>query len=44
MSKARGLINAHLYPVLATFVVIDGAIQIEPIAGTSTRALKPIRQ
>ncbi len=44
MSKAKGPIHAHLYPVLTTFVVIDGAIQIEPIAGTSTRALKPIRQ
>ena len=32
MSKARDLINAHLYPVLATFTVIYGAIQIAPIA------------
>ena len=32
MSKARDLINAHLYPVLATFAVIYGAIQIAPIA------------
>ena len=32
MDKARDLINAHLYPVLATFVVIYGAIQIAPIA------------
>ena len=31
MSKARDLINAHLYPVLATFAVIYGAIQIAPI-------------
>ena len=32
MSKARDLINAHLYPVLATFAVIYGAIQISPMA------------
>ena len=32
MSKARELINAHLFPVLATFAVIYGAIQIAPIA------------
>tara|TARA_B100000085_G_scaffold173630_1_gene158184 strand:+ start:463 stop:720 length:258 start_codon:yes stop_codon:yes gene_type:complete len=32
MDKARDLINAHLYPVLATFVVIYGAIQIAPMA------------
>jgi hypothetical protein len=32
MSKARDLINAHLYPALATFAVIYGAIQIAPIA------------
>ena len=32
MSKARDLINAHLYPVLATFTVIYGAIQIARIA------------
>ncbi len=32
MSKARDLINAHLYPVLASFAVIYGAIQIAPIA------------
>ena len=32
MSKARELINAHLYPVLATFSVIYFAIQIAPIA------------
>ena len=32
MSKARDLINAHLYPVLATFAVVYGAIQIAPIA------------
>ena len=32
MSKARDLINAHLYPVLATFAVIYGAIQITPMA------------
>lgn len=32
MSKARVLINAHLYPVLATFAVVYGAIQIAPIA------------
>jgi len=32
MSKARDLINAHLYPVLATFAVIYGAIQIAPIS------------
>ena len=32
MSKARDLINAHLYPVLATFSVIYFAIQIAPIS------------
>lgn len=32
MSKARDLINAHLYPVLATFSVIYFAVQIAPIA------------
>ena len=32
MSKTRDLINAHLYPVLATFSVIYGSIQIAPIA------------
>ena len=32
MSKARDLINAHLYPVLATFTVIYGSIQVAPIA------------
>ena len=32
MDKARDLINAHLYPVLATFAVIYGAIQIAPLA------------
>jgi len=32
MSKARDLINAHLYPVLATFSVVYFAIQIAPIA------------
>ena len=32
MSKARDLINAHLYPVMACFAVIYGAIQIAPIA------------
>ena len=32
MNNARDLINAHLYPVLATFAVIYGAIQITPIA------------
>ena len=32
MSKARDLINAHLYPVLASFAVIYGAIQISPLA------------
>lgn len=32
MSKARDMINAHLYPVLATFSVIYFAIQIAPIA------------
>ena len=32
MSKARDLINAHLYPVLTTFAVVYGAIQIAPIA------------
>ena len=32
MEKARDLINAHLYPVLATFVVIYGAIQLAPMA------------
>jgi len=32
MNNARDLINAHLYPVLATFSVIYFAIQIAPIA------------
>jgi hypothetical protein len=32
MFKARDLINTHLYPVLATFVVVYGTIQITPIA------------
>ena len=32
MSKVRDLINAHLYPVLATFAVVYGAIQIAQIA------------
>ena len=32
MSKARDMINAHLYPVLAVFSVIYLAIQIEPAA------------
>lgn len=32
MSKARDMINAHLYPVLATFSVIYFAVQIAPIA------------
>ena len=32
MSKARDLIHAHLYPVLATFSVVYFAIQIAPIA------------
>jgi hypothetical protein len=32
MSKARDLINTHLYPVLAIFAVVYGAIQIAPIA------------
>ena len=32
MSKVRDQINAHLYPVLATFSVIYFAIQIAPIA------------
>ena len=32
MSKARDLINTHLYTVLATFAVVYGAIQIAPIA------------
>ena len=41
MSQARELINAHLYPVLLIFAVIYGAIQIAPIAGTSTSVLKP---
>ena len=27
MNKARDLINAHLYPVLATFAVVYGAIR-----------------
>ena len=31
-SKGRDLINEHLYPVLATFTVVYGAIQIAPIA------------
>lgn len=32
MANVRDLINAHLYPVLATFAVIYGAIQLAPIA------------
>ena len=32
MSKARDLINAHLYQVLAAFAVVHGAVQIAPIA------------
>ena len=44
MSKVKGLINAHLCPVLISFVVIDAAIQIASIAGTSTSALKPLRK
>ena len=32
MFKVRDLINAHLYPVLATFAVVYGAIQIAPVA------------
>ena len=32
MSKARDLINAHLYPVLATFAVVYGAIHLAPVA------------
>ena len=32
LSKARDLITAHLYPDLATFAVVYGAIQIAPIA------------
>jgi len=32
MSKLRDQINAHLYPVLATFSVIYFAVQIIPIA------------
>ena len=46
MSKARGLINAHLYPVLATFLVIDGAMQIAPIANKArhfNQCAKPLR-
>jgi len=31
MSKTKDLINAHLYPVLATFTVIYGSIQMAPI-------------
>ena len=32
MSKVSDLINAHLYPVLATFAVVYEAKQIAPIA------------
>ena len=32
MSKLRDQINAHLYPVLATFSTIYFAVQIIPIA------------
>ena len=32
MSKARELINAHLYPILASFSVVYFAIQIAPLA------------
>ena len=31
MSKVRDLINAHLYPALATFAEVYGAKQITPI-------------
>ena len=37
MSSARDLINAHLYPVLATFSVIYFAIQVAPIAQQARR-------
>ena len=30
--KGRDVFNAHLYPVSATFAVVNGAIQIAPIA------------
>ena len=32
MSRVRDLINVHLFPVLPSFAVIYGAIQIAPIA------------
>ena len=32
MSKTRELINAHLYPVLASFAVVYLSIQIAPLA------------
>ena len=37
MSSARDLINAHLYPVLATFSVIYFAIQVAPMAQQARR-------
>ena len=32
ISKARDIINAHFCPLLATFTVVYGAIQIAPIS------------
>ena len=32
MSKVRDLINAHLYPLLASFAVVYGAIHLAPVA------------
>ena len=32
MSKTRELINAHLYPILASFAVVYFSIQIAPLA------------
>ena len=32
ISKSRDIINAHLYPLLAIFTVVYGAIQIAPIS------------
>ena len=37
MASARDLINAHLYPVLATFSVIYFAIQMAPVAQQARR-------
>ena len=37
MASARDLINAHLYPLFATFSVIYFAIQMAPVAQQARR-------